>query len=74
MTSRLRLRYGALHIEYEGSDEFLKTEMPALLEQIARVLPGASTGQRPIQVHMQDQTRVPSQSPQAQAYLGTVKF
>ena len=24
MASRLRLQYGALHIEYEGSDEFLK--------------------------------------------------
>lgn len=41
MPSRLRLQYGALHIEYEGSDEFLKAELPALLEHIAKVLPAA---------------------------------
>jgi hypothetical protein len=40
MASRLRLQYGEFQIEYEGSDEFLKAELPALLDHVARLLPG----------------------------------
>jgi hypothetical protein len=37
MSSKLRLQYGALQIEFEGSDEFLKTELPVLLTHIAKL-------------------------------------
>ncbi len=75
MSSRLRLQYGALHIEYEGSDEFLKTELPALLEQIARLLPGLSTLGRPLHFQKQEPAEGQTQTdPQSQTYLGSVKF
>lgn len=32
MTSKLRIRIGEVEIEYEGSDEFLKEELPELLK------------------------------------------
>ncbi len=50
MASRLRLQYGELQIEYEGSDEFLKTELPALVEHIARLWPGTPAAPRPATV------------------------
>lgn len=63
MASRLRIQYGALHVEYEGSDEFLKTELPALLEHIAKVLP-----------HPPGAQPSSSASGEASVPLGSVRF
>ncbi len=75
MPSRLRLQYEALHIEYEGSEEFLKTELPALLEHIVRLLPGLSAQSRPMHFQIQEQPQdQPQTDSEAQTYVGTVKF
>lgn len=71
MPSRLRLQYGALHVEYEGSDEFLKTELPALLEHIARVLPHVPATRPPVIVH--GEPGQPGNQPSS-VHLGTVRF
>lgn len=34
MTSKLRIKIGSLEIEYEGSDEFIKVELPMLLDKL----------------------------------------
>lgn len=34
-TSKIRIKYGQIEVEYEGSEEFLKAEMPALLSVVA---------------------------------------
>jgi len=34
MTSKIKLRLGEIEVEYEGSEEFLKQEIPALLKGI----------------------------------------
>jgi len=73
MPSRLRLQYGALQVEYEGSDEFLKTELPALLEQIARVLPQSPVTRSPVIVHGEPPPAPPGE-PSPSVYLGTVRF
>jgi hypothetical protein len=63
MASRLRLQYGDLQVEYEGSDEFLKAELPALLDHIARLL-GPSLTRR----------ATPSTDDPSPAIRSTIKF
>lgn len=43
MTSKLRIRIGEVEVEYEGSEEFLKKDLPQLL-RIAMELHGADDG------------------------------
>jgi len=64
MASRLRLQYRELQIEYEGSDEFLKAELPALLDHIARLLGPALTRR---------ETSSPTDDP-SPAIRSTIKF
>ena len=35
MTSKIKIKMGPIEIEYEGSEEFLKEELPALLEAVS---------------------------------------
>lgn len=35
MTSKIKIKMGAIEIEYEGSEEFLKEELPALLKAVS---------------------------------------
>lgn len=35
MTSKIKIKLGAIEIEYEGSEEFLKEELPALLKAVS---------------------------------------
>lgn len=35
MTSKIRIKMGAIEIEYEGSESFLKEELPALLTAVS---------------------------------------
>lgn len=35
MTSKIRIKLGAIEIEYEGSEEFLKEELPELLKAVS---------------------------------------
>lgn len=35
MTSKIKIKMGPIEIEYEGSEEFLKKELPALLEAVS---------------------------------------
>lgn len=35
MTSKIRIKLGAIEIEYEGSEEFLKDELPELLKAVS---------------------------------------
>jgi hypothetical protein len=37
MTTKLRVKYGSLDIEFEGSEEFIKTELRDLLKHIAEL-------------------------------------
>jgi hypothetical protein len=36
-TTRLKINLGALHLEYEGRDDFLKTEVPALIRTMDKL-------------------------------------
>ena len=35
MTSKIKIKMGAIEIEYEGSEEFLKVELPELLKAVS---------------------------------------
>lgn len=35
MTSKIKIKMGAIEIEYEGSEDFLKEELPALLKAVS---------------------------------------
>lgn len=35
MTSKIRIKLGAIEVEYEGSEDFLKQELPALLKAVS---------------------------------------
>ena len=37
MTSKIRIKMGAIEVEYEGSEEFLKTELPELLTAVSEL-------------------------------------
>lgn len=37
MTSKIKIRIGAIELEYEGSEEFLKQELPDLLEAVVKL-------------------------------------
>lgn len=37
MTSRVRIRLGQLEVEYEGDEQFLKDELPTLVDSISRL-------------------------------------
>ena len=37
MTSKMRIRVGEIEVEYEGSEEFIKAELPALMEHVAKL-------------------------------------
>lgn len=70
--SRLRLQYGALQVEFEGSYEFLKTELPALLERIARLLPHPQAVFQPVPIQVEPPAH--QGEPPPQVHLGTVRF
>jgi hypothetical protein len=38
MTSRIKIKFGDVEVEYEGADGFLKTALPKLLKEIAGLL------------------------------------
>ncbi len=44
MATRIRVRKGDTEVEYEGSEQFLKTELASLL-QAASTFPAGSEGQ-----------------------------
>jgi hypothetical protein len=73
MPSRVRLQYDALQVGHEDPDEFLTTELPALLEQIARILPHAPVMLHPMPVQGEPPA-AHSGEPPPQAHLGTVRF
>jgi hypothetical protein len=35
MTSKIRIKLGAIEVEYEGSEQFLKEELPQLLTAVS---------------------------------------
>jgi hypothetical protein len=35
MTSKIKIKMGAIEIDYEGSEEFLKEELPSLLKTVS---------------------------------------
>lgn len=37
MTSKLRIRMGPIEVEYEGSEEFLKSEIPELIQAVSQI-------------------------------------
>jgi hypothetical protein len=37
MTSKIRIKLGPIEVEYEGSEDFLKEELPQLLEAVANL-------------------------------------
>jgi hypothetical protein len=37
MTSKIKIKMGAIEIEYEGSEQFLKDELPALLSAVSEL-------------------------------------
>lgn len=37
MTSKIKIRIGTIELEYEGSEEFLKQELPDLLEAVVKL-------------------------------------
>lgn len=42
--SKIRIKLGVVEIEYEGSDGFLKDELPGLLDKLYSIVPPASLG------------------------------
>lgn len=41
--SKIRIKMGAIELEYEGSDDFLKEELPILLDKLYALAPFASS-------------------------------
>lgn len=37
MTSKIRIKMGAIEVEYEGSEQFLKEELPELLSAVSKL-------------------------------------
>ena len=37
MTSKIRIKLGAIEVEYEGSEQFLKEELPQLLTAVSEL-------------------------------------
>lgn len=45
MASKIRIKMGAIEVEYEGSEEFLKKEIPVLLAAVADLYTKAGGGE-----------------------------
>lgn len=50
MTSKIRIKMGAIEVEYEGSEQFLKKEVPVLLSTVSKLHAesGSTAGAEPI--------------------------
>lgn len=47
MTSKIRIKLGEVEVEYEGSEEFLKKELPDLLSSISKLYQESTTSGGP---------------------------
>lgn len=54
MTSKIKIKMGAIEIEYEGSESFLKEELPALLTAVSDLY--KSSGPLTIASNIKDET------------------
>ena len=48
MNSRIRLRMGDIEVEYEGSEDFIKSELLTLVSQVATLYRESDIGARPM--------------------------
>lgn len=54
MSSKIKIKIGQIEIEYEGSEEFLKEELPALLGAVTELY--KETGAHPAPIHAHSTT------------------
>lgn len=50
-TSKIKIKLGAIEVEYEGSESFLKEELPALLEAVSHLYSQSTSDSPPITEH-----------------------
>ena len=61
MESKIRVKMGEVEVEYEGAQEFLKTELPSILDAVFKLYEaGAPLSQRSPPLPLPPRTAVPS--------------
>lgn len=53
MTSKVRIKAGSVEVEFEGSEEYMKDELPALVELLYSLSPADNSGEEEESVELQ---------------------